>query len=750
MPRQLRQRTSRPNYAALLRFDDEDDEGGPSNMAPPIDDDAESGSDFTPAPEGDKPEEESADDELDADADADDDEKMSVVPASEDEGSIIASQPVSKIQKKAPKKRVSLAPGISVRQQSTANSTLPNTHHRHRALPLYHRAEGARAERLASAPSPFTVPPVIATTAYSEQPAEPRVPKAWSYNVGPGPLWDLMEDRGFFKEAPFDEDERESVRRPRVHERIKIKHETVRRLSDEEATVYQTKGQIKCSFGRYPDQEQLDVKVFDTIRMDKYFPEDVSHVFSAGAPVWALDWCPVTPDGRDAIQQRQYLAVGPLPSHDYVPRIGVKRCSPACIQIWSVNPTPVSEGASAANGRGKKHDPGFMRCDMVLCIDSGPAYELKWCPLPSHDLLQPSGDPPEPPRKLGLLAGTFEDGSLCVYAVPYPPDVSGETEQNSGPVYVKISEPLLRIALEDTVCWSLDWANSEVLAIGCTNGNIAVYNIVDAINSKDPLPSHFYSAHQSAIRAVTWVRTPTYDADGEVTADDPTVIISAGYDGVQHAVDLRCPSGNDISRTRDAINLVRFSTYCGGHISVDQGYLKAISLSPVLLNKGHTILDPEGPVWDVGASDYHPQVAAAVADGSVITTNTMRNTRRGGSVPFLSHTIYQLDYNRKTGEYRMVDHLKPKEVPRIGGKSREPPKASGAWSPEVSITRVAWNQGNGLANACWLASATASGLCRVDWLSGKWLQDKLPYRSIEGIRGEVEVEDESDDDDDDY
>jgi hypothetical protein len=28
---------------------------------------------------------------------------------------------------------------------------------------------------------------------------------------------------------------------------------------------------------------------------------------------------------------------------------------------------------------------GVMKCEMVLCIDSGPAYELKWCPLPSHD-----------------------------------------------------------------------------------------------------------------------------------------------------------------------------------------------------------------------------------------------------------------------------------------------------------------------------------------------------------------------------
>lgn len=50
--------------------------------------------------------------------------------------------------------------------------------------------------------------------------------------------------------------------------------------------------------------------------------------------------------------------------------------------------------------------------------------------------------------------------------------------------------------------------------------------------------------------------------------------------------------------------------------------------------------------------------------------------------------------------------------------------------------RAVWNDKNGLANAPWLASGTASGLCRVDWLTGKWLSDQVPYTDIEGIRGE--------------
>ena len=59
-----------------------------------------------------------------------------------------------------------------------------------------------------------------------------------------------------------------------------------------------------------------------------------------------------------------------------------------------------------------------------------------------------------------------------------------------------------------------------------------------------------------------------------------------------------------------------------------------------------------------------------------------------------------------------------------------------------------WNNGNGLAGAPLLASATGSGLCRVDWLLGKWLNDRIPYNGVEGIRQDVEVKDAVDDDSD--
>jgi transcription factor C subunit 6 len=61
---------------------------------------------------------------------------------------------------------------------------------------------------------------------------------------------------------------------------------------------------------------------------------------------------------------------------------------------------------------------------------------------------------------------------------------------------------------------------------------------------------------------------------------------------------------------------------------------------------------------------------------------------------------------------------------------------TGVWPWQVGVHRVAWNSGNGLASAGLLASATASGLCRIDVLWGRWIKNKVPYGGIEHIRGE--------------
>lgn len=112
------------------------------------------------------------------------------------------------------------------------------------------------------------------------------------------------------------------------------------------------------------------------------------------------------------------------------------------------------------------------------------------------------------------------------------------------------------------------------------------------------LPTHYFTVHQSAIRSVSWVRAPVVSASGEVTEDDPTVIASGGYDGVECITDIRDLHGNVINRTRDVVTAMEFSTYTGSAVTVDhENMIKAYSVAPSTLGRGHTVLEPNGPIW---------------------------------------------------------------------------------------------------------------------------------------------------------
>jgi transcription factor C subunit 6 len=138
---------------------------------------------------------------------------------------------------------------------------------------------------------------------------------------------------------------------------------------------------------------------------------------------------------------------------------------------------------------------------------------------------------------------------------------------------VYICEPAVRIELEDASCWSIDWANSELIAVGCTNGTacsiptiltnfrtgvIAVYNVGAVLkcgrSARDLLPTHYMPVHQSGVRAVAWVRAPPCATDGEADLHaDPTVIASGGHDGLECLTDIRDPFGNAMNRTRGTL-----------------------------------------------------------------------------------------------------------------------------------------------------------------------------------------------------
>jgi transcription factor C subunit 6 len=85
---------------------------------------------------------------------------------------------------------------LELRLQATM--ALPAKDHRHRPGSLWCPPSGVT--RLATKPDMFSAPNVLPTTSTDDLAIAHRVKKAWMYCISAGPCWELLEDRGFYKE----------------------------------------------------------------------------------------------------------------------------------------------------------------------------------------------------------------------------------------------------------------------------------------------------------------------------------------------------------------------------------------------------------------------------------------------------------------------------------------------------------------------------------------------------------------------
>lgn len=170
-------------------------------------------------------------------------------------------------------------------------------------------------------------------------------------------------------------------------------------------------------------------------------------VFNAGRPVWGLDWCPYPERLAAEREWALHLAVSTLPEDAAIGG----RCAPetpGAIQIWSV---PSTGDATPT-------------CQVVLCVDGGPATDVKWMPMGAWDELQ--GASP----KLGILAAVQLDGSVSFYSVPEPQSLRTEVGVD-GPLYIRAA-PLLKIGVPDASVTCIDWLSGSRMVTGLSNGEL--------------------------------------------------------------------------------------------------------------------------------------------------------------------------------------------------------------------------------------------------------------------------------------
>ncbi|KAL7417775.1 WD40-repeat-containing domain protein [Mrakia frigida] len=401
-----------------------------------------------------------------------------------------------------------------------------------------------------------------------------------------------------------------------------------------------------------------------------------------------------------------------------------------------------------------------MKLEMVICVEGGMSWELKWCPVGGADPLDEETHENRVPR-IGILAGTFEDGSVQVFAVPDPQMLRWQRAIGEEEVSMK---PLATMDLDDGMLWTFDWGSGRMLATGSTAGVIAVWDVREAVEKSDrrPLPIHHISDHTGPVRSLSYLRHPQADAHGNVHLDwEQSLIVSVSSNGKILLTDLRDAAGSaggggsscvlTISRgvglASTAAAVTDGSLYFG---EVDSDATKMRIRASNIVTQAK-IASHSGQVWDLSHSDFHPTLASASADGSLTATGTMRGTtKRKSHWIHLMEQIYKVDYNEETQEVRLIDNILPQNVTSNGSVANILPKKIGltskadlvnavrpthpSWSPEVAVLCTEWNSSCGLGRAGMLASGMACGFARVDMLEGRWRGGKLPPAALKDLR----------------
>ncbi|KAH8929459.1 hypothetical protein BT69DRAFT_1256238 [Atractiella rhizophila] len=392
------------------------------------------------------------------------------------------------------------------------------------------------------------------------------------------------------------------------------------------------------------------------------------------------------------------------------------------LQLWSL---PCSAPSDFSPSTDSSEEGREMRLEVGLILDGveGEPFKIKWRPFGTK----------EKRVGLGMVAAAWTDGSTYLLHVPRPERVKevGKVKEEDS-VFLKI-KPALKLRINDSTakCLCVDWASSDTLAIGLTNGWVAVYAISALLSSQPsvPLPTHYFPLHEGPIRAIKWQKYADINGEGEETLDeDPTTLVTASTDGAHKLVDIRDPVPIPILVERVTHQSATWSSWLGSPLMDDaDAHTRQASIRPVHFVLNRVVSSHRGSIWELAASDCQPFIASASADGTLSIFNTLRDLKRHHHVVRYIKKVYRIDFNRLTLEYRMLDNILPEErqdqraVGRKMAKKKEEEQRAGvqdvsmtgAWPEQIGVTACAWHPS--LRRFALVASGMACGLVRVDW-----------------------------------
>ncbi|GAA6010186.1 hypothetical protein JCM10207_005657 [Rhodosporidiobolus poonsookiae] len=422
-------------------------------------------------------------------------------------------------------------------------------------------------------------------------------------------------------------------------------------------------------------------------------------------------------------------------NEDVAHELGVETDGPAAPADGEDAPM---QDADAREGRG-------MRLELALCIDEGTlgdAWDLAWCPLggsgaeAEEDGMDVDGAGQDR-RRVGILAGVFRDGSIAMFEVPTPERAREEAGVAEGEVAFLRARPLVKLRLPNTSLFSLAWGSHETIAGGCGNGWIAVWDVGEVLRKggmnedAPPLrPTHFFPAHSSVIRSLCFVPAPSCSLsspsaakDYDLADQDPTGIISTGYDGSTLLNDLRQPAGMGggavLNHERAPGYAVAFCPHTGcAYIADQDDRVKSLYVKAGGIGGSKRIGVHRGSILSIATSSHHPFVLSTSTDGSAMVSTGMRALRKRRVRGHFSQKLFRVEKNRATGEIRVWDNLDIEHRTAIDPTNPVRTKGKQAPLPEEELHTPAWPLEQAVLKATWHPAIERAGLCATGWACG--------------------------------
>lgn len=440
------------------------------------------------------------------------------------------------------------------------------------------------------------------------------------------------------------------LRRLQLHQRLNVIDETIA-----QARQYLPEGSSHSVVHGSPQAQRMsNIQTHEAAAFgaESSFEVGEPHqgwLLNVGEKVQALSWAPV-------IGTTQFLALSTrctpaqretesTPQRPFGPAFSPSASYVSSIQLWTVD--PLSSDRDSYLGLNMEKPPQLAT---VIGTNYGDIRCLEWAPASSRNTAI------EAPRLLALLSS---DSHVRILAV----DLNAH---ESDPIYLELGTAALDltpppnpttpmyITGDEPVFTSICWASSTELIIGCSNGVVYGYNILECLSSSTPQPWLCHPIHSTYVMTVAYAN-PMIPSVGHFLA-------STSASGDLTLTDLRYPSSDAVpySRSRLPSKPLIWSPFARCWLTTYEPSARCTESSSSSIISCHHLrrfytqfqvarLPPRrGGATSLAASVHHPCILTGNAAGDVFATNYLRRIlinrpRRPASGAFLQQ-VSQYDW----------------------------------------------------------------------------------------------------------